>query len=157
VIGISFILASLFNFFYHFLFSLFLSIFAGTGTCSFLKKKNFKGFLEQVFFSKEKVIKGNKKGETMEVEQQQQQQLAFYSKGRNGRLDSADDVPELEDIKPQLVDIDSSSKQQIQQQQQPRIRLASSVVSVATIIKTEPAEQQRLQRLSKAVALGYAN
>ena len=93
----------------------------------------------------------------MEVEQQQQQQLAFYSKGRNGRLDSADDVPELEDIKPQLVDIDSSSKQQIQQQQQPRIRLASSVVSVATIIKTEPAEQQRLQRLSKAVALGYAN
>jgi hypothetical protein len=93
----------------------------------------------------------------MEVEQQQQQQqLAFYSKGRNGRLDSADDEPELEDIKPQLVDIDSSSKQQIQQQQ-PRIRLASSVVSVATIIKTEPAEQQRLQRLSKAVALGYAN
>ena len=90
----------------------------------------------------------------MEVEQQQQQ-LAFYSKGRTGRLDSVDDEPELEDIKPQLVDVDSSSSSK--QRQQPRIRLASSVVSVATIIKTEPAEQQRLQRLSKAVALGYAN
>ena len=93
----------------------------------------------------------------MEVEQQQQQQLAFYSKGRTGRLDSVDDEPELEDIKPQLVDVDSSSSSSSKQQQQPRIRLASSVVSVATIIKTEPAEQQRLQRLSKAVALGYAN